>query len=111
MFNGIQSIRDFFVAIFFVTIGALVVVPFVELGGLSPSRRALVAGLVVLTAVVKPAVTTAILIARGYEARSATLASLNTDQVSEFALIIVIQALTLEALSPAIFDAIISPPR
>ncbi|MWV38271.1 cation:proton antiporter [Natrialba sp. INN-245] len=108
LFNGIQSIRDFFVAIFFVTIGALVVVPFVELGWTeSVETLALVAGLVVLTAVVKPAVTTAILIARGYEARSATLASLNTDQVSEFALIIVIQALTLEALSPAIFDAII----
>ncbi|RQH00481.1 cation:proton antiporter [Natrarchaeobius oligotrophus] len=108
LFNGLQSIRDFFVAIFFVTIGALVVFPFVGAEwGESVEILLLVAGLVVLTAIVKPAVTTAILIARGYEARSATLASLNTDQVSEFALIIAIQALTLEALSPAIFDAII----
>ena len=108
LFNGLQSIRDFFVAIFFVTIGALVVVPFVELGWAeSVEKLTLVAGLVVLTAVVKPAITTAILIYRGYEARSATLASLNTDQVSEFALIIAIQALTLEALGQAVFDAII----
>ncbi|SDQ88054.1 cation:proton antiporter [Natronobacterium texcoconense] len=109
LFNGLQSIRDFFVAIFFVTVGALVVFPFIgEIGWTeSVEKLALVAGLVVLTAVVKPAVTTAILIARGYEARSATLASLNTDQVSEFGLIIAIQALTFEALSPAVFDAII----
>ncbi len=108
LFNGLQSLRDFFVAIFFVTIGALVVFPFVELGWAESVERLLLAGgLVLLTAVVKPAVTTAILVARGYEARTATLASLNTDQVSEFALIIAIQALLLEAVSPSVFDAII----
>ncbi|WP_049919954.1 cation:proton antiporter domain-containing protein [Halobiforma nitratireducens] len=109
LFNGLQSIRDFFVAIFFVTIGALVVFPFVGDIGWAESveKLVLVAGLVVLTAVVKPAITTAILVARGYEARSATLASLHTDQVSEFALIIAIQAYMLDAVSPAIFDAII----
>ncbi|MDQ2049792.1 cation:proton antiporter [Natronolimnohabitans sp. A-GB9] len=108
LFNGLQSIRDFFVAIFFVTIGALVVFPFVELGWAASVEKLLLAGgLVVLAAVVKPAVTTAILIYRGHEARSATLASLNTDQVSEFALIIAIQALMLGALSQSVFDAII----
>ena len=108
LFNGLQSLRDFFVAIFFVTIGALVVFPFVEVGWAESVEKLLLAGgLVLLTAVVKPAVTTAILVARGYEARTATLASLNTDQVSEFALIIAIQALLLEAVSPSVFDAII----
>ncbi|AXR77754.1 cation:proton antiporter [Natrarchaeobaculum sulfurireducens] len=108
LFNGLQSLRDFFVAIFFVTIGALVVFPFVEVGWAESVEKLLLAGgLVLLTAVVKPAVTTAILVARGYEARSATLASLNTDQVSEFALIIAIQALLLGAVSPSVFDAII----
>ncbi|RQG93809.1 cation:proton antiporter domain-containing protein [Natrarchaeobius chitinivorans] len=109
LFNGLQSIRDFFVAIFFVTIGALVVFPFIGDIGWAESvdKLVLVAGLVVLTAVVKPAVTTAILIYRGYEARSATLASLSIDQISEFALIIAIQAFLLEALSSAVFDAII----
>ena len=108
LFNGLQSLRDFFAAIFFVTIGALVIVPFVELSRAeSVEKLLLVVGLVILTAAVKPAVTTAILIYRGYEARSATLASLNTDQVSEFSLIIAIQALALEALSQPVFDAII----
>lgn len=108
LFNGIASIRDFFVAIFFVTIGALVVVPFVQLGPVASVEKLLiVAGLVVFTAVVKPAVTTAILIYQGYEARSATLTSLSIDQVSEFALIIAIEALILGFLTQNIFDAII----
>ncbi len=108
LFNGIFSIRDFFVAIFFVTIGALVVVPFVELGrAASIEKLLLVAGLVVLTAVLKPLATTAILLYNGYEARSATLTSLSIDQISEFALIIAIEALVLGLLTQDVFDAII----
>ena len=108
LFNGLQSIRDFFVAIFFVTIGALVVVPFVELGWTaSVEKLVIAAGLVVLTAIVKPLVTTAVLIYKGYEARSATLTSLSIDQISEFALIIAIEALILGILTQNIFDAII----
>jgi len=100
LFNGIESIKDFFVAIFFLTIGALVALP-------TPETLLLAAGLVVLTAVVKPAVTTVVLIYQGYEARSATLTSLGIDQVSEFSLIIAIQALLLGALGQTVFDAII----
>lgn len=58
LFNGIESIKDFFVAIFFLTIGALVALP-------TPETLLLAAGLVVLTAVVKPAVTTVVLIYQG----------------------------------------------
>jgi len=108
LFNGLQSIRDFFVAIFFVTIGALVVVPFVELGWTASIEKLVIAaGLVALTALVKPLVTIAVLIHNGYEARSATLTSLSIDQISEFALIIAIQALILGLLTQNVFDAII----
>ena len=108
LFNGLFSIRDFFVAIFFVTIGALVVVPFIELGWADSLETLLLVGcLAVLTAVVKPLVTTAILVYNGYGARSATLTSLSTDQMSEFALIIAIEALILGLLSQRVFDAII----
>ena len=108
LFNGVLSIRDFFVAIFFVTIGALVVVPFLELGwAASIEKLLLVAGLVVLTAVLKPLITVAILLYNGYEARSATLTSLSIDQVSELALIIAIEALILGLLTQNVFDAII----
>ena len=108
LFNGLESIKDFFVAIFFVTVGALVVIPFVQLGvAESLEKLALVAGLVLLTVLVKPAVTTAILIHRGYEARTATLTGLSTDQISEFSLIIAIEALLIGLLTQAVFDAII----
>ena len=108
LFNGLVSIRDFFLAIFFVTVGALVALPFVEIGiAASVEQLLLVAGLVVLTAVIKPVVTTAILIYSGYEARSSTLTSLSSDQTSEFALIIAIEALILGLLGQNVFDAII----
>ena len=108
LFNGIESIKDFFLAVFFVTVGALVVVPFLEIGSAeSVEKLAIVAGLVFLTAVLKPAITTAILIYRGYESRSATLTSLSIDQVSEFASIIAIEALIFGLLTQRVFDAII----
>lgn len=100
LYNGIESIKDFFVAIFFVTIGALVAFPALE-------TVLLAVGLVVLTAIVKPAITTAILIYQGYEPRSAVLTSLSIDQVSEFALIIAIEASILGYLTQSVFDAII----
>jgi CPA2 family monovalent cation:H+ antiporter-2 len=100
LYNGVRSIRDFFVAIFFVTVGALVALP-------APQTVLIAAGLVVLTAIVKPAITTATLIYQGYEPRTAVLTSLNIDQISEFALIIAIEALILGYLTPVVFDAII----
>ena len=108
LFNGLESIKNFFIAIFFVTVGALVVIPFVQLPvGESIEKLTLVAGLVVLTMVIKPAVTTAILIYRGYEARTATLAGFSTDQISEFSLIIAIEALLIGLLTQEVFDAIV----
>ncbi|AUX08699.1 Kef-type K+ transport system, membrane component [Halalkaliarchaeum desulfuricum] len=108
LFNGLESIKDFFVAIFFVTVGALVVLPFVQLGvAESVEKLALVAGVVLLAVLVKPAVTTTILMYRGYEARTATLTALSTDQISEFSLIIAIEALLVGLLTQAVFDAIV----
>ncbi|ARS91246.1 cation:proton antiporter family protein [Natrarchaeobaculum aegyptiacum] len=100
LFNGLQSVRDFFVAIFFVTIGALVAAPTIE-------KLVIVSGIVILTVVVKPVVTTAILLYKGYDPRTATLTSLSTDQVSEFALIIAIEALVIGLITQSVFDAII----
>ena len=108
LFNGLDSIRDFFVAIFFVTVGALIVLPFVATGvAESVEKLTLVAGLVLLTVLVKPVVTAAILIHRGYEARTAALTGFSTDQISEFSLIIAIEALLLGLLTQTVFDAII----
>ena len=108
LFNGLESIKEFFVAIFFVTVGALVVLPFVQLPVAdSIEKLALVGGVVLLTVIVKPAVTIAILIYRGYEGRTATLTALSTDQISEFSLIIAIEALLVGLLTQSVFDAIV----
>ncbi len=108
LFNGLESIKDFFVAIFFVTVGALVVLPFVDVGVVaSVEKLMLVAGLVLVTVFVKPAVTIGILIYRGYEARTATLTGFSTDQISEFSLIIAIEALIIGLLTQSVFDAIV----
>lgn len=98
--NGLESINDFFAAIFFITVGSLVTVPTVDVLWLTVT-------LVVLVALVKPAITIALLMSKGYERRTATLTALNLDQVGEFALIIAIEALVLNLLVPTLFDAII----
>lgn len=100
VFNGLESIHSFFVTVFFVTVGALVTVP-------SSDVLVLAFALAVLTAVVKPMVTVALMMQRGYDARSATLTGFNLDQVSEFALIIVIEAIALGVLVYPVSDAII----
>jgi len=52
-------------------------------------------------------VTIAILIHQGYEARTATLTGFSTDQISEFSLIIAIEALLVGLLTQSVFDAIV----
>ena len=108
LFTGLESIKDFFIAIFFSTVGALIVVPFLELPlAASVEKLLLAAGLIVLTVLIKPIITIAILLYQGYETRTAMLTSLTTDQVSEFALIIAIEALLIGYLTQSVFDAII----
>lgn len=108
LFTGLESIKDFFIAIFFVTVGALVVVPFFEMPAAASIEKLLIAsGLIIFTVLIKPVITVATLLYQGYEARTATLTALTTDQVSEFALIIAIEALLLGLLAQSVFDAII----
>ncbi len=98
--NSLESINDFFVAIFFITIGALVTMPSREVVSLTIL-------LVVIAVVVKPMVMIWILNSKDYERRTATLTGLNLDQVGEFALIFVIEALILGLIIPEIFEAVI----
>ncbi|WP_336365328.1 cation:proton antiporter [Halalkalicoccus salilacus] len=100
MLNGIESIKDFFAAIFFATIGALVSVPTV-------SAVVVALTIVILTTIVKPLVMIFTLLWEGYDARTASLTSLSLDQVSEFALFIAIGALIEGTVSSTLFDAII----
>lgn len=100
VYNGLSSIADFFAAVLFLAVGSLVTVPSLQV-------VAYTAVVVLLAVVVKPIVTIWLLISRGYESRSATLSGLRLGQVSEFSLIIAIEAFVLGALQPALFEAVI----
>ncbi|MFC4360282.1 cation:proton antiporter [Halobium salinum] len=100
LLNALDSLESFFTAIFFVTVGSLVALPTVY-------TALLAVGLTLIVVLVKPLVTIAALVRRGYEVRTATLTSLGLDQVSEFTLIIAIQALILGRIGPEVFDAIV----
>lgn len=98
--NGIESIKDFFAAIFFVTVGALVAIPTIEV-------LVLTIVLVLLVVVVNPLVHTVAFVAEGYDGRTAFLAGLSLNQVSELALVIALQAWLLETIADSLFKAII----
>ncbi|NUE01214.1 cation:proton antiporter [Halorubraceae archaeon YAN] len=98
--NGIESIKDFFVAIFFVTVGALVQLPSIE-------TLAIAGTLILLVVVVNPIIHTLAFMYEGYDARTSFLASTSLNQVSEFSLIIAIQAFFVGTISNQLFDAII----
>lgn len=98
--NGLQSVRDFFAAIFFVTVGALVTWPTLEV-------LVLGAALIGLVLVVNPLLHTAAFVIEGYDGRTGFLAATNLNQVSELSIVIVIQAWLLETVDPVLFDAVI----
>jgi monovalent cation:H+ antiporter-2, CPA2 family len=64
-------------------------------------------GLVILTVVIKPIVIGVLLVYNGYDRRSATATGLNLDHVSEFSVIVAIEALVLGLLIEPVFEAII----
>ena len=115
VFNGLTSIREFFVAIFFATVGALVTLPSATAVASDPSAAlgpfvpvaTIALGLVVLTVVIKPIVTGALLVYSGYDRRSATVTGLDLDHVGEFSIIVAIEALVLDLLIDPVFEAII----
>ncbi|XVH30573.1 cation:proton antiporter [Haloferacaceae archaeon DSL9] len=100
MVDQLGYLRDFFAPVFFVTLGALVTLPTVE-------TLLWTAVLLVAVLVVNPLLAAIVLLRRGYSLRTATLAGISLDQVSEFALIIAIELLLIEAITGAVFDAVV----
>jgi len=92
------SIKDFFSAIFFVTLGALVSIPSLE-------TILLTAGIIFFTLLIKPGLFTTSLLHQGYDSRTSFLTSLSLDQVSEFALIITIQGYLAGIIGESLFQA------
>lgn len=94
------SLKDFFSALFFISLGALVSFPGLKTFLIS-------AVLFTLVAVVKPLVTVLGLISQGFDDRTAHLAGFSLDQVSEFSLIIGITGYINGTISPELFNALI----
>lgn len=94
------SLKDFFSAVFFVSLGALLTVP-------SPRVLLLSGVMILLTTVVKPYTVIGSLAQLGQNKRTAYLTGMSLDQVSEFALIITIQVYLSGLISDALFQSVI----
>ncbi len=100
LIESTESLKDFFAAVFFFSLGALVVFP--------DSLTLGIALLIVLTVIfVKPLLTALSLMHYGYSKRTAYRCALTLDQISEFVLIIAIQAYLMSAISTPVFQGII----
>lgn len=98
--NGIESIKDFFAAIFFVTVGALVSLPHLD-------TLVLALLLVILVSLINPFIHMVAFVIEGYDGRSSFVASTSLNQVSELAIVVAIQGLLLGTIATSIFEAII----
>ncbi len=94
------SLKDFFSAVFFVSLGALLSLP-------SPRVLVLSGLMLLLTVLMKPFAVITSLVALGQNKRTAYLTGFSIDQVSEFALIITIQAYLSNLIGDAVFQATI----
>ncbi|MEX0780058.1 MAG: cation:proton antiporter [Balneolales bacterium] len=94
------SLMNFFSVIFFVTLGALILMPVKEdiLFALT---------IVFITMIIKPMVIILVLIWQGYKNRTAFNTATQLDHVSEFALMIAIQASLIGIIDTSLFNAII----
>ncbi len=95
-----ESLKDFFSAIFFVSLGALVVMP-----SLFTITTAI--GLVLVITILKPLFTILLMESQGYSKGTSLMTAMNLDQMSEFALILAIHARIAGQINPVVFQSII----
>jgi CPA2 family monovalent cation:H+ antiporter-2 len=100
LLDTLGSLKDFFSAIFFVALGALITIPGIE-------TALTAASLVILTTLIKPAIIYRSLRLQDYDPRTSMLTSFSLDQVSEISLIIAIQAFIAGMISDQLFQGII----
>jgi Kef-type K+ transport system membrane component KefB len=97
--GSLNSLSDFFVALFFTALGGLLVIP-----GLAGLLKAVVLAAVVVIAT--PPLVTLVAERAGHSARSAIESGLLLAQTSEFSLVVGLQALAFAQLDPEIFSII-----
>ncbi|HSJ05163.1 MAG TPA: cation:proton antiporter [Longimicrobiales bacterium] len=103
--NGIvreqlDSIGDFFSAIFFTALGAVLVRP-------SPAELLQAAALVLLVVIVTPILVTAVAERAGFSARPGVEAGLLLSQTSELSLVVGLQGLVFGQISTGVFTVIV----
>ncbi len=98
--DTVGSLKDFFSAIFFVALGSLISIPSME-------TALLTLFLTLSTLFLVPSIIAITLMIHGYDKRTSYLAGLSLDQISEFALIIAIQAYIAGTIEPFVFQPII----
>lgn len=98
--DTINPLKDFFSAIFFVSLGSLLTTP-------NPASILLGTLLVLGTIIIKPLFTAFYLMHVGYDHRTSYLTGFSLDQVSEFALMIAIQAYIAGTMMESLFQAIV----
>lgn len=96
----LSPMKDFFSAVLFVALGALISLPGFETALLS-------AFLITSTLALKPLITIVSLLISGYDRRTSYLSGFSLDQISEFALIAAIQAYIAGTVMPELFNAVI----
>lgn len=100
LLDTLGSVKDFFAAIFFVTLGALV--------GIPSALTFIIAGAVfVVTVAVKPYIAAEIFKHTGYTERTSVLAGLSLNHVSELSFILIIQGFLDGLVSIAVFEGVI----
>lgn len=100
LLDTIGSIKDFFAAIFFVVLGALLTFP-------TSISLITAATLIAITSIATPLVIYFGLKDFGYDDRTALLTGLSLDQVSELSLVLAMQGLAIGAISQQMFEGII----
>ena len=98
--DTVKPLKNFFSAIFFVSLGALLEPPSFQVIYISVSMLA-------LTVLIKPFAVITPLVGLGQNKRTAYLTGFSIDQVSELALIIAIQAHITGTIGPAVFQSVI----
>lgn len=98
--DTVGTLKDFFTAVFFVSIGGLAAT-------LNPQVISVAAALVLMTLILTPMIIYSSLMLMGQNTRISFLSSLGMDQVSEFAVIIAIQAFIFGHISEALLQSVI----
>jgi Kef-type K+ transport system membrane component KefB len=96
----LNSVSDFFSALFFITLGAFLTVP-------TPAELAHALVLALLVLLITPVLVAVVAERAGFSARPAIASGLLLSQASEFSLVVGLQGIVLQQIAPSAFTVIV----